>query len=277
MVSQGAQTNGILINGRKLMKSYSEAGRFGVTYGPETRINDFEHEPLQRTQSDEPPRSPYLAISPPTIQPETAPPCPPSDSSSVTKSDHESEESESKCQKEIFIDFKPITHSQRLAKKPLMKTSSDGEILLDQRKAMRGENSLVPDKPFTSISHEDMTAEEEPINYTPYFKNEPIRYEGIFKDIGNHIFSSIDESIEGNPLMPQDSIDEEFHENFIYNKMYMRDGSSVSDHEMERSIPPRIAEELSPVDEGVVPSLCLLPDRKLSPFASSDSLANDLR
>lgn len=272
MVSQGAQTNGILINGRKLMKSYSEAGRFGVTYGPETRVNEHEHEPLQRTQSDEPPRSPYLAISPPTLPPEAIP-CPPSDSSSVTKSDHESEESESKCQKEIFIDFKPITHQQRLSKKPLVKTSSDGEILLDQRKAMRVENGMVPEKPLTSFSHEDMTTEEEPVNYTPYFKNEPIRHEGIFKDLGDHIFSSIDESIEGNPLMPQDSIDEEFHENFIYNKIYMRNG----EQESERIVPPRISEELSPVDESVVPILCLLPDRKLSPFASSDSLANDLR
>ncbi|KAK9685689.1 hypothetical protein QE152_g37855 [Popillia japonica] len=276
MVSQGAQTNGILINGRKLMKSYSEAGRFGITFGPETRINDLEHEPLQRTQSDEPPRSPYLAISPPTLPPEVAP-CPPSDSSSVTKSDHESEESETKCQKEIFIDFKPITHSQRLSKKPLMKTSSDGEILLDQRRAMRGDIAMVPDKPLMSLSHEDMTTDEEPINYTPYFKNEPIRHEGIFKDLGEHIFSSIDESIEGNSFMPQDSIDEEFHENFIYNKMYIKNGSSTSDQELERGIPPRIAEELSPVDESVVPSLCLLPDRKLSPFASSDSLANDIR
>lgn len=102
MVSQGAQTNGILLNGRKLMKSYSEAGtRFsGVAFrqDPLPAETTVEHEPLQRTHSDEPPRSPFIMTSPP---PEVVP----SDSSSVTKSDHESEESESK--REIFIDFKP--------------------------------------------------------------------------------------------------------------------------------------------------------------------------
>lgn len=53
MVSQGAQTNGDK-NNRRLMKSYSEVGQFGVgssINGPDS------HEPLQRTQSEEPPRS----------------------------------------------------------------------------------------------------------------------------------------------------------------------------------------------------------------------------
>lgn len=72
MVSQGAQTNGIL-NGRKLTKSYSEAGQLGTPLGatspggnPINGNADVEHEPLQRTQSEEPPRSPFLVNTPPS-------------------------------------------------------------------------------------------------------------------------------------------------------------------------------------------------------------------
>ena len=281
MVSQGAQTNGVLINGRKLMKSYSEAtGRFGnANYNGDPRTIDSiidYHEPLHRTQSDEPPRSPYMAVSPPPFPQETTP-CPASDSSSVTKSDHDSEESESK--KEIFIDFKPISFGPKTGKKPLMKTSSDGEILMDQRKALRVDDGELQKKTPISMSHNNIALDEDqsPRTFSPYFKNEPIRHEGIFKDLGEHVFSSIDESIEGNPLLNQDSIDEEFHENYFYRGVYAKDGSSVSDQEFDRCIPPKISEESSPGDECIVPNLCLLPDRKLSPFASSDSLANDIR
>ena len=62
MVSQGAQTNGIC-NGRKLTKSYSEAGQFGSPLGHTKE--EVEHEPLQRTQSEEPPRSPFMVDTPP--------------------------------------------------------------------------------------------------------------------------------------------------------------------------------------------------------------------
>lgn len=66
MVSQGAQTNGIL-NGRKLTKSYSEAGQLGTPLGANgaTVKEEIEHEPLQRTQSEEPPRSPFMVTTPP--------------------------------------------------------------------------------------------------------------------------------------------------------------------------------------------------------------------
>lgn len=264
MVSQGAQTNGILLNGRKLMKSYSEAGaRFGTTpyrQDPSDQLND--HEPLQRTQSDEPPRSPFVVPSLPPLEPVQ----PQSDSSSITKSDdRESEESESK--KEIFIDFKPQVST---IKKPLVKTVSDGEILIDQRRNLRAVTVKVPEKP-TSISHENIVPDTEPRSFVPYFQNSPIRNEGIFKALGDTVYSSMSESYDGSTLMPQDSIDEEFHENLIYRGVYLH----TTESEEFRSADNGIQENISLDDESVVPSLRFLSDRKLSPFASNDSLAND--
>ena len=67
MVSQGAQTNG-LFNGRKLTKSYSEAGQLGTPLGQAGgagKDGEEHHEPLHRTQSEEPPRSPFLVDTPP--------------------------------------------------------------------------------------------------------------------------------------------------------------------------------------------------------------------
>lgn len=264
MVSQGAQTNGILLNGRKLMKSYSEAGaRFGnaAPYRQDQNEQLNDHEPLQRTQSDEPPRSPFMV---PPLDPLPSQ----SDSSSATKSDdRESEESESK--REIFIDFKPQVNN---LKKPLVKTVSDGEILIDQRRNLRAVTVKIPEKP-TSISHDNiLTEEEQPRSFIPYFQNSPIRNEGIFKALGDTAYSSISESYDGSSLMPQDSIDEEFHENLIYRGAYLNRMES----EEFRTADNGVQENFSPDDdESVVPSLCLLSDRKLSPFASSDSLAND--
>lgn len=71
MVSQGAQTNGVF-NGRKLTKSYSEAGQLGTPLGGQAGAptkEETEHEPLHRTQSEEPPRSPFLISTTPPPRP----------------------------------------------------------------------------------------------------------------------------------------------------------------------------------------------------------------
>lgn len=282
MVSQGAQTNGILINGRKLMKSFSEAGgRFAILphrSEPPPTESILNHEPLQRTQSDEPPRSPFVLTSPP---PELT--LPESESSSSSHSEHdveESEESEPKVQKEIIIDFEPQMPFSpvEITKKRLLKTVSDGEMLLDQRRVQKIEDGIVPDKRITSVSHENIKIEQEPRSFTPYFQNSPIKNEGIFRNFSENVFSSISGSFEDSGFRPQDSLDEEFHENLIYGGRYLRrSGSSTSDDILDNEIRTRKGNGVSPEDEGVVPSLSLLPDGKYSPFASNDSLANDVR
>lgn len=118
---------------------------------------------------------------------------------------------------------------------------------------------------MVSLSHENVSAEEEQVSFTPYFQKSPIRNEGIFKSFQDNVYSSLDAGFYG-----QDSIDEEFHENIIYNKRYLnREDSQES---------TSVAKPNSFIqDESVVPSVFLLPDTKLSPFASNDSLANDAR
>ncbi|KAK4874962.1 hypothetical protein RN001_014322 [Aquatica leii] len=277
MVSQGAQTNGMIVNGRKLMKSYSEAGgRFAtIPYGPEPIPNDVNHEPLQRTQSDEPPRSPFVLKSPP---PELN--LFENDSSS-THSDIETEQRNKftpKLPKEIIIDFEPQLpfSSIEITKKRLIKTVSDGEMLLDQRRFSKLEDDVSPDKRLTSISHENIKIEPEIRSFTPYFQNLPIKNEGIFKNFDEHVFSSMSGSFDDSGLRPQDSIDEEFHENLIYRGRYLRrSGSSTSDDLLDQELRMRKSESVS-TEEGVVPSLSLMFGR-CSPFASNDSLANDIR
>lgn len=282
MVSQGAQTNGILINGRKLMKSYSEAGgRFAtIPRGPKPLPPQIalNHEPLQRTQSDEPPRSPFVLTSPP---PELN--LPETDTSSTHSEPNELEPEEEylpKTPKEILIDFEPQMPFSpiEVTKKRLQKTVSDGEMLIDQRRISKIDDSIVPEKRITSISHENIKIEPELRSFTPYFQNSPIQNEGIFKGFNDNAFSSISGSFEDSGFRPQDSIDEEFHENLIYGGRYLRrSGSSTSDDILENETRGKKREIISPVEEGVVPTLSLLPESKFSPFASNDSLANDVR
>ncbi|EAT39051.1 AAEL009135-PA, partial [Aedes aegypti] len=68
MVSQGAQTNGGL-NGRKLTKSLSEAADRIQENGIDIGVDSIEHEQLHRTQSEEPPKSPFTITSPPSKSP----------------------------------------------------------------------------------------------------------------------------------------------------------------------------------------------------------------
>lgn len=333
MVSQGAQTNGMLLfNGRKLMKSYSEAG---ANFTADELEPAIDHEPLQRTQSEEPPRSPFIVKTPSPepdmeYQPQTlefvkepeqqlahVPPHLPlqvsvhipvkvpvpipvqipvkvplqipgktavaqngDETSSVTKSENGSEDSETKSQKEIIIDFEPQIPSSPLKKKPLLKTASDGEILMDKRRAQRHveDSKLLRDKNLTSVSHDNICIEPEPRAFTPYFQNSPIRHEDIFKDInnGNLIFFSMENESNTISFRAQDSLDEEFHENLISGGWF-RKSSSVSDPEGQDSNTRNDSNSPSPEEDGVVPTLHLLPEQRVSPFASSDSLANDFR
>lgn len=295
MVSQGAQTNGILLpNGRKLMKSYSEAGGKFTQIANESSDKNSDHEPLQRTQSEEPPRSPYVVKTPPG-SPE---PPPISESPSLTaqksehsqESDHCSEEEENedeslpydgKTQKEIIIDFEP--QASPVKKKPLLKTASDGEILLDKRRTQRLsiDSELLPDKVLTSFSHDNIciTDSEPTRSFTPYFQNSPIRHEDIFKTLSDE-FPATQELPKN--FRPQDSLDEEFHENLIYGGLFRKRSSSYSEACEERDDDEDEEgdgedEEDDEEEDGVVPTLQLMPDQKISPFASTDSLANDMR
>jgi hypothetical protein len=148
MVSQGAQTNGNNLT-RRLMKSYSEAGeRFGVVssggvgsgypYQYSDTRRGSEHEPLHRTQSEEPPRSPFLVTTPPESisnisQPQattaTGPPAD-TDKPQTPAKQAEPAKKSSKMYKEIFIDFEPQGLERRGKKRMLQKTMSEGEMRL---------------------------------------------------------------------------------------------------------------------------------------------------
>ncbi|XP_056629965.1 uncharacterized protein LOC130440701 isoform X2 [Diorhabda sublineata] len=271
MVSQGAQTNGLANNGRKLIKSYSEAGsKFGIS-PINGEVHHFEsipdHDPLQRTQSDEPPRSPFVVEKPSTFAaPERTIPTIDSETSSLTKSDHESEDS-TECKKEIMIDFKPHLSptKEKSSKRTLMKALSDGEILLEQRRVRISDDCVVPEKPLHSLSHEYVyNNEEEDRTFSPHFQTTPIQNEDAFKLLDDNPYPSL-----GNRIYEQESIEEDFHENLIYNKSYL------NDHEYNGEQHINMENWLK--DDSIVPSISFLPHAKLSPFTSNDSLANDTR
>lgn len=128
-----------------------------------------------------------------------------------------------------------------------------------------------------NFSEENIAAEAAPqsVKFKPYFQPSPIRNEDIFQKFSEAVFSSFDD-----PKLPrQDSIDEEFHENLIYGggKYLRRSGSSTSDDLLEIELRKKSSETLSSTDECVVPSVCVLTDRRQSPFTSNDSLETDIR
>jgi len=152
MVSQGAQTNGNNTT-RRLMKSYSEAGeRFGVVSSGgvgagypyhypmdayDDRRRGSEHEPLHRTQSEEPPRSPFLVTTPPESltnisQNQASKTNGPSAVTETLQTPSQQTEpakkKSSKAYKEIFIDFEPQGIERRGKKRVLQKTMSEGKL-----------------------------------------------------------------------------------------------------------------------------------------------------
>ncbi|CAG9864745.1 unnamed protein product [Phyllotreta striolata] len=258
MVSQGAQTNGFL-NNRKLKKSFSEAGgKFGANGADSDPYESSDHEPLHRTQSDEPPRSPFLPEPPPNrLRP------PDSDASSLTKSDDSTE-----SKQEIFIDFKPqlAPGEEKPSKRTLMKALSDGEILSERRRVRISDDGVVPEAGIHSVSHDDVRRDDEDERiFAPCFRETPILNEGVCKPLERNVYSSVEVD---NGAYGQDSIDEDFHEHLIYSKTYL--GREYVEEQ-------RINMENWLKDDSIVPSISFLPHAKLSPFTSNDSLANDGR
>ncbi|XP_068081098.1 serine-rich adhesin for platelets [Anabrus simplex] len=327
MVSQGAQTNGgeRFISRRGLMKSYSEAGgRFGVVQATETyEETSNDHEPLQRTQSEEPPRSPFLVTTPPetilsssSAPPATTSPAPvqvqPTTTATTTTATTVATDSsvkKKKAYKEIFIDFEPQGVERRAKKRMLQKTLSEGEILVDRRTLF---NNGEAEMDTASVSQEGISEDR---NY-PYYQNEDVFLEPLEKK-SVALFSSIPaELATSSPLLLEDSQEDEFHENLIYRGLFRKRSvsledavsSTASDQDMPvfhqardeeyfsdtKSAPPSPERKLSrqPAEdkddiisrvsepqgekEEVQPPTTPLTQRS-SPFASSDSLANDLR
>lgn len=89
----------------------------------------------------------------------------------------ESEDSDSKQEKEIFIDFKPHlspTPSPRSRRKRLQKAMSEGEILFDKRREKGAE-----EVPATSASEEDVKRKESGKDNAYLYSNVPIKDEGV--------------------------------------------------------------------------------------------------
>ncbi|XP_034947163.1 uncharacterized protein [Chelonus insularis] len=290
MVSQGAQTNGI-INGRRLTKSYSEAGQFGThSGGSGSKEEGADHEPLQRTQSEEPPRSPFLVDTPP-------------DSPSKDAEDHQStnqhllngsieqlpdKEEPKEDEKEILIDFKPapvspdaramLKQMPMVWKRPitLQKTLSDGEIRVERRELV--DEAGAPSYPHTCRR-----------NYFDPWRTvrPPVQFSSTPDDL----------SLLRTCTPTDEHHEEEFHENIIRRGLFRKRSVSLEDGVQEltsgdfslpRSLPtsptsPTAHQASRKIEENPRfeirrPSfLRTFPViGPVSPFASSDSLTNDV-
>ncbi|XP_019887672.1 uncharacterized protein LOC105280715 [Ooceraea biroi] len=312
MVSQGAQTNGIF-NGRKLTKSYSEAGQLGTPLGQggASAKEETDHEPLHRTQSEEPPRSPFLvSMTPPppflsavaTVVVEE--PLPNGDIVITHLKSQERRRSLDFDDQEIFINFKPAPVSpdarallSRISEPtrrllPLQKTFSDGEIQVERRELI-GESG-EPSYPHTCIRNQ-----QDPWGRTV---RAPVQFSSTPEDLS--LLRSLSPSQE-------DHHEEEFHENLIRRGLFRKRSVSLEDgvqglpsddFMLPRSLPtsptsPTVAatpRRISQTPKDSLPSCTLLQagiyppsfstgiagtgiiGQVASPFASSDSLTNDV-
>ncbi|XP_061940120.1 uncharacterized protein LOC108003997 isoform X9 [Apis cerana] len=304
MVSQGAQTNG-LFNGRKLTKSYSEAGQLGTPLGQAGaagKDGEEHHEPLHRTQSEEPPRSPFLVDTPPP-QGHVEEPLTNGDISepvmAVSQGRRRSYELDDQ---EILIDFKPAPVSpdarallNRMSQTgrrflPLQKTLSDGEIRVERRE-------LIGEAGEPSYPHTCRRNHQDPWGRTV---RAPVQFSSTPEDLSLLRVASPQE----------DHPEEEFHENLIRRGLFRKrsvsledgvQGLASDDFMLPRSLPtsptsptavsaPRRILQ-SPKDyesptrplrqTGQICPLLFGPGTGISgmitsPFASSDSLTNDV-
>ncbi|KAK0098116.1 hypothetical protein PV326_011102 [Microctonus aethiopoides] len=286
MVSQGAQTNGIL-NGRKLTKSYSEAGQLGTPLGSNGTKEDTEHEPLQRTQSEEPPRSPFLVDTPP-MSPVV------DDNSHHLSNGYIAQNtiglSKQGDDEEILIDFKPapVSPDARIMLKQmpamwrrpisLQKTLSDGEIQVERRELV--DEAGAPSYPHTCRRN----------YHDPWSKlaRPPVQFSSTPDDLSLLRITS--------PL-PDDCHEEEFHENIIRRGLFRKRSVSLedgvqdfasSDFILPRSLPTSPTSPTSTPGTGTIEDssqyeirrpnflrTCPIVGAVSSPFASSDSLTND--
>ncbi|XP_023707190.1 uncharacterized protein LOC111864256 isoform X6 [Cryptotermes secundus] len=259
MVSQGAQTNGNNMT-RRLMKSYSEAGeRFGVVssggvgsgypyHYPMDGYNDMrrgsEHEPLHRTQSEEPPRSPFLVTTPPdspsNISQPQATTGPPAETETLQTPAQQSEPAKrksSKMYKEIFIDFEPQGLERRGKKRMLQKTMSEGEILVDRHHGSTYNSTtdmdLMADNGAEGPDGEaDVQADSDYGSYYPHHLEDNDGYLEPLEKRSASLFSSTPADLETegtSPPLVEDQQDDEFHENLIYHGLFRKRSMSLED------------------------------------------------